>query len=441
MQSRKPRGGCFIYGNLEHRARDCPKRGKLNAMVAEQTDGDSETEQTRVGALQLSVLQAESRAFVESRYKGLMMVAGQINVSGVASTELRVGSWSGQCDFMAVRLDDFDVILGIDFFITTNVMILPRLGGIFISGGNKPAFVRGEYEGELQQERNQRWLRQGRRMLVHRRKGHIVLILPVLLQWEDAGGDEQKMDQGTTAGTGAEYFGEEGRQNSCVDEGVDISWWGWFCHGTGPVDGTWHDVPKVQERSGDNADGVGRSRKMCGVCRPMRTALGQGMQKDAGLCTQHSAVCTDRAGDCGCVRTTLGRCPQMVRTASAGWPIVCARMRTALATWPIACGQPRQAGRYRADGLSIPTDRMRTDAGRPRPVGRRLARNTPDGNPRQTADGSGQGLVIGYVGNKHGACAGHVMRRLRADNRPSIWQRWLCKTIPWWLAAVRVGFP
>ncbi|KAL0421145.1 UNVERIFIED_CONTAM: hypothetical protein Slati_3137400 [Sesamum latifolium] len=53
-----PRGGCFICGNLEHRARDCPKRDKLNAIVAEQTYGDSETEQTRVGALQLSVLQA-----------------------------------------------------------------------------------------------------------------------------------------------------------------------------------------------------------------------------------------------------------------------------------------------------------------------------------------------------------------------------------------------
>ncbi|KAL0410510.1 UNVERIFIED_CONTAM: hypothetical protein Slati_3640700 [Sesamum latifolium] len=52
----KSRGGCFICGNLEHRARDCLKRGKLNAIVAEQADGDSETKQTRVGALQLSVL-------------------------------------------------------------------------------------------------------------------------------------------------------------------------------------------------------------------------------------------------------------------------------------------------------------------------------------------------------------------------------------------------
>ncbi|KAL0345996.1 UNVERIFIED_CONTAM: hypothetical protein Sradi_4430900 [Sesamum radiatum] len=187
----KPKRGCFICGNLEHRARECPKRSKLNAIVAEQTDGDSETEQIRVGALQLGALQAQSRACAEPRYKGLMMVAGRINgkemkalvdtgttnnfvsdrvihklgldakhcdsqvkavnskavpVSGIANTELSVGSWNGQCDFMVVGLDDFDVILGIDFFIVANVMILPRLGGIFISGGSKPAFVNGEYE-------------------------------------------------------------------------------------------------------------------------------------------------------------------------------------------------------------------------------------------------------------------------------------------------------
>ncbi|KAK4399588.1 hypothetical protein Sango_1064900 [Sesamum angolense] len=34
----RPRAGCFICGNLEHRARDCPKRGRLNAIVAEHTD-------------------------------------------------------------------------------------------------------------------------------------------------------------------------------------------------------------------------------------------------------------------------------------------------------------------------------------------------------------------------------------------------------------------
>ncbi|KAL0281710.1 UNVERIFIED_CONTAM: hypothetical protein Sradi_7294500 [Sesamum radiatum] len=58
---------------------DCPKRGKLNAMVAEQTDGDSETEQARVWEHCGWVLQTESPVHVESRYRDLMMVACQIN--------------------------------------------------------------------------------------------------------------------------------------------------------------------------------------------------------------------------------------------------------------------------------------------------------------------------------------------------------------------------
>ncbi|KAL0301946.1 UNVERIFIED_CONTAM: hypothetical protein Sradi_6471400 [Sesamum radiatum] len=56
----RPRAGCFIYGNLEHRARDCPKRGRLNAIVAEHTDSEQETGPARVGAMQLGTLQVQS---------------------------------------------------------------------------------------------------------------------------------------------------------------------------------------------------------------------------------------------------------------------------------------------------------------------------------------------------------------------------------------------
>ncbi|KAL0306729.1 UNVERIFIED_CONTAM: hypothetical protein Sradi_6090200 [Sesamum radiatum] len=58
-----------------------------------------------------------------------------------------VGSWSGQRNFIAVGLGDFDAILDNDFFVTADMIILPRLGGIFISGRNKPIFVKGEYDG------------------------------------------------------------------------------------------------------------------------------------------------------------------------------------------------------------------------------------------------------------------------------------------------------
>ncbi|KAL0370709.1 UNVERIFIED_CONTAM: hypothetical protein Sangu_0389000 [Sesamum angustifolium] len=71
-----------------------------------------------------------------------------VPVSGIANTELSVGSWSGQCNFVVMGLDDFYVILDIDFFITANVIILPRMCGIFISGGKKPTFGKGEYDGD-----------------------------------------------------------------------------------------------------------------------------------------------------------------------------------------------------------------------------------------------------------------------------------------------------
>ncbi|KAL0440632.1 UNVERIFIED_CONTAM: hypothetical protein Sradi_0002100 [Sesamum radiatum] len=58
-------------------------------------------------------------------------------VSEIVNMELSVGSWSGQCNFVA---------LGLDYF-------------------------HGSMMEALQLVRNQRWLRQGRRMLIHRRKG------------------------------------------------------------------------------------------------------------------------------------------------------------------------------------------------------------------------------------------------------------------------------
>ncbi|KAL0308024.1 UNVERIFIED_CONTAM: hypothetical protein Sangu_2998500 [Sesamum angustifolium] len=81
----------------------------------------------------------------DSRVKAVNSKA--VPVSGIADAELCVGSWSGQCKFVTVGLDDFDVILGIDFFVNANVIILPRMCGIFISGGDKPSFVKGEYDG------------------------------------------------------------------------------------------------------------------------------------------------------------------------------------------------------------------------------------------------------------------------------------------------------
>lgn len=62
-------------------------------------------------------------------------------VAGVAQVDLEVGEWRGPCTFMVVPLDDFRVILGMEFLIHAHVHVVPYLGGIFITGGDTPSFV------------------------------------------------------------------------------------------------------------------------------------------------------------------------------------------------------------------------------------------------------------------------------------------------------------
>ncbi|GMP31451.1 hypothetical protein CsSME_00005655 [Camellia sinensis var. sinensis] len=44
---------------------------------------------------------------------------------------------------MAVPLDDFDVILGNDFFVVAKVALMPYFGGLLILDENQPCFVSG----------------------------------------------------------------------------------------------------------------------------------------------------------------------------------------------------------------------------------------------------------------------------------------------------------
>ncbi|KAL0287722.1 UNVERIFIED_CONTAM: hypothetical protein Sangu_2680600 [Sesamum angustifolium] len=201
----RPRAGCLICGNLEHRARDCPKRGRLNAIVAEHTDSEQETGPARVGAMPLGTLQVQSRGCGETHPKGLVMVPGQINgkemkalvdigpthnffsdrvvqklgldvrtwdsrvkavnskavpVSGVADAELSVGSWSGQCKFVAVGLDDFDVILDIDSLADKKLRVAEARSSNASSSKewvNSPRLADFSCIGMMQEEMHRRW--------------------------------------------------------------------------------------------------------------------------------------------------------------------------------------------------------------------------------------------------------------------------------------------
>ncbi|KAK4381520.1 hypothetical protein Sango_2961800 [Sesamum angolense] len=66
-------------------------------------------------------------------------------IQGAACVELRVGAWTGQCKLLAVPLDDFDVILGMDFMLLANAMVMPYLNGLFIANPGGTCFVQGTY--------------------------------------------------------------------------------------------------------------------------------------------------------------------------------------------------------------------------------------------------------------------------------------------------------
>ena len=186
--SNKPKNtsGCFIC-NGPHRARDCPKKEKINAFVSETSQEDAGNDidavSSRMAPLQLllNVLTVD-----KPMQRGLMYVAAKVNgkdvlalldtgathnfvaasrstdyglaverstsqvkalnsvaqpIGGVAKAVLQVGEWEGMCEFRVVTMDDFDMILGIEFFITAQVAVLPYMGGISTSNATKPCFV------------------------------------------------------------------------------------------------------------------------------------------------------------------------------------------------------------------------------------------------------------------------------------------------------------
>ena len=51
--------------------------------------------------------------------------------------------WDDKMDLMVVLLNDFDMILSNDFFVTTKIAILPHLFGLLIGNEEKSCFVTG----------------------------------------------------------------------------------------------------------------------------------------------------------------------------------------------------------------------------------------------------------------------------------------------------------
>ena len=63
-------------------------------------------------------------------------------IQGVAKNILmQVGDWKGTFNLLCVPMDDFDLIIGVDFLLKAKVALIPHLGGLVVLVEKKPYFV------------------------------------------------------------------------------------------------------------------------------------------------------------------------------------------------------------------------------------------------------------------------------------------------------------
>ncbi|KAK2646064.1 hypothetical protein Ddye_021259 [Dipteronia dyeriana] len=80
-----------------------------------------------------------------SQVKVVKFVAKPIR--GVAEATLRIGSWQETCSMTVVPMDDFNLILGIEFFSKAKVILMPGLWGFVIEDRESLCYIQAEKEG------------------------------------------------------------------------------------------------------------------------------------------------------------------------------------------------------------------------------------------------------------------------------------------------------
>ncbi|KAI9178183.1 hypothetical protein LWI28_023646 [Acer negundo] len=175
--------------NGPHRARDCPRKEKLNVFVSQEAEGSDGATRSRVNPLQiLNTISVEKQpdviglmyvmVHVNGRKMRAMLDTGATNnflsqgemdrlglsvtnnisrvkavnstakpITGVAEATLKISSWQGTISMMVVPLDDFDLILGIEFFRKAKAIPMPSPWGVMIMDGDSPCYVQAEMEG------------------------------------------------------------------------------------------------------------------------------------------------------------------------------------------------------------------------------------------------------------------------------------------------------
>lgn len=159
---------CYLCNGL-HRAKDCPKKEKVSALLIAQVDNDGDADSSE-GPSRMNPLQLLNAITMEkqAQFKGLLHVKVRVNgqvvnammdcsatnnfmsqhkagklgltvaknssklkamksevrrIQGSAAASLVVGSWEG----VIARLDDFDLILGAELLVKAKVSIMPPL--------------------------------------------------------------------------------------------------------------------------------------------------------------------------------------------------------------------------------------------------------------------------------------------------------------------------
>ena len=180
----KPRTNCFLCDG-PHWARQCPKRKALSAMIKRETE--QEGDNTHMGSMQLLNALKAKQTKKQPQSKGLMYVETQVNgmsakamidtgathnfvseeearrlklrtskevgwlkavnsvvkpSQGVArGVTMKIGSWEGKIDFTVAPMDDFKIVIGMDFLRQVRAVPIPFLRSMAILEEEAPCMV------------------------------------------------------------------------------------------------------------------------------------------------------------------------------------------------------------------------------------------------------------------------------------------------------------
>ncbi|TXG73104.1 hypothetical protein EZV62_001683 [Acer yangbiense] len=185
----KPKSPCFICDG-PHWVRDCPKRKTLSAMMSQHEENQEGGYEAGMGSLrQLGALKGNNAPSTSTK-KGLMFVNASINgkavramldtgathnfvsldkakklglkatngggtikavnspakpIAGIAkAVPVCLGTWSGKLDFSVVPMDDFQVVLGMEFFDQVHAFPFPAGNSLNILNRSKTCMVPAE---------------------------------------------------------------------------------------------------------------------------------------------------------------------------------------------------------------------------------------------------------------------------------------------------------